>query len=198
MHQPHRQVHRIFYAVTFPRSVEEQIVDLIDQLRNEDDGAVRWTLAENLHMTLRFLGEVPTDIFKDARRMVSETPLPFPSTLRFGGINAFPSLRRPSVIVLDLEGKEEEDRKNLAALQSTTEKFARDLGLAPERREFHPHLTIGRVRRDRRISPGLRTALESIPVELPEVGVNHLILMESILSREGATYRVVEKTLLSL
>ncbi len=166
---------------------------IIAELRSTDNGTVRWTPPENLHLTLRFLGELPTGTFREARQLLTEREMPSRCRLRFTGIDAFPSLRKPQVIVLGLEGITQRDQTELLQLQSLCEAFARELGLEPEDRTFRPHLTLGRVRRDRRIPEALRTALTSTRPELPQVEVEHLLLVESFLSREGARYRVAEK-----
>ncbi|MGE3799825.1 MAG: RNA 2',3'-cyclic phosphodiesterase [Candidatus Kapaibacterium sp.] len=193
MRQSNRSTHRAFYALTFPRSTEAAIANLIAELRAHDGGIVRWTPEENLHVTLRFLGELSTDTFRKARQVMKQTELPHTCHLRFGEINGLPSLSRPNVIVLDLEGVTEEDQKHLTDLQRTTESFARTIGLPPEERAFRPHVTLGRVRRDQQISESLHSAVENLHPVIPEVEISDLVLIESFLSREGARYRVAEK-----
>ncbi|MCB0711375.1 MAG: RNA 2',3'-cyclic phosphodiesterase [Ignavibacteriae bacterium] len=197
MRQSNRSTHRAFYALTFPRSTEAAIANVIAELCPHDNKIVRWTPERNLHVTLRFLGELPTNIFREARQVMKQTELPHTCHLHFKGINGLPSLSRPNVIVLDLEGVTEEDQTQIASLQLLTESFAQTIGLKQEERAFRPHVTLGRVRRDQQISESLRSAIKNLHIVIPEVEIRDLVLIESFLSREGAEYRIAEKCSLS-
>ncbi|MCE2503639.1 MAG: RNA 2',3'-cyclic phosphodiesterase [Chlorobi bacterium] len=193
MQSSREPVHRCFYGITFPHAVNVAVSGLIANLERHDHGAVRWTPPANLHLTLRFLGELERRRFSEARQVMIDATLPPPFTLGFGPTNAFPSLRKPRVLVLDLEERADTSLNALQALQTLTESFARALGLEPEERSFRPHLTLGRVRRGEELSLGLRKVLETMTVDIPDAKVDQLLLIESKMSREGAKYRIVEK-----
>lgn len=193
MRQSSESTHRSFYALTFPGEINESVVDLITSLRSHDNGSVHWTPPHNLHLTLRFLGSLDTARFRKAGQLMAEPGVPSSFILTFGRVNAFPSLRKARVLVLELAGKEEQDQKAFKALQSLTESFARELGLEPEDRRFRPHLTLGRVRRTRTIPQPLRNACEDIAPAIPDTRIDRFLLMESFLSNEGARYRIAEK-----
>src|SRR5690242_6423167 len=98
-----------------------------------------------MHLTLRFLGDTSSDevpaIGQAMRGALGERP---PIALHLAQIGAFPSLQRPSVVWAGVGG----DTSALAQAQSDLEQSLAALGIAREVRPFHPHLTLGRVRRD--------------------------------------------------
>lgn len=106
-------------------------------------GAPRWTAPDRWHVTLLFLGAVPSDclpaLVSAAARAVEAAP---PMTLRLAGGGRFGSLRRPQVAWAGVEG----DVAPLGALAGRLAGAARSLGLPVEERPFRPHLTLGRWR----------------------------------------------------
>jgi 2'-5' RNA ligase len=105
--------------------------------------SVRWVAPENIHLTIKFYGDVPAERVPEleaglARAAASARPI----MLAVQGLGVFPNLLRPQVIWVGLEG----DRLPLQALVAAVEAEAEMLGFPPEAREFTPHLTLGRVR----------------------------------------------------
>lgn len=150
---------------------------------------VSWVKPENLHITLKFLGEV-----EEARLPVlSETiasslrgTSPFP--LALGGLGAFPDLRFPRVIWIGVK----RGAKELSALQARLEEGLQRIGFSPEDRPFSPHLTLGRVR-----SPRGRGALveDLKALEIPILGemiLESVDLMRSQLHPTGAIYTIIQ------
>lgn len=186
------KLHRCFYALPFPPQVNRAVSGLIADLRRYDNGTVRWTPPQNLHLTLRFLGELSEQEFNDAQNSLRD--LSFGSLhLKIGGIDGFPSRRNPSVLVLAVEGSTPEDHRKLLHLQHETEEIARRIGLEPEGRPFRPHITLGRVNRGRPVPAALRNALsDATPDSFGEIEgrIESLRLMESTLKPTGAEYRV--------
>jgi len=122
---------------------------LLDELEKEQRRlkleGVRWTRRDQIHLTLKFLGDIPASAVGDleaairrACQGVSEGPL----HLTLEGLGCFPTPQRPSVVWVGVGG----DVDALAALQAAIEKETAGLSEHGEKREFHPHLTIGRVR----------------------------------------------------
>lgn len=189
-------LHRCFVALPVPDSLRQTLIGTIDSLRRDDSGShpvVRWTPSANLHMTLRFFGEIDESRFMRARQWVDDLDFSAELHLTLGDIDGFPSLKAPSVLVVGLHGTTDSDRRLLEHIQRMTEEFAVDLGLQPEQRQFKPHITIGRVRRGARLSDSLRSGLsECTPKEFgPTAGrSDRLQLMESRLTPSGARYSV--------
>lgn len=149
--------------------------------------AVRWVRPESYHVTLRFLGDTPAervpDLIAHARRELEGRD---PCELHLGTLHAFPSSRRPRVVVLDVEPAEP-----LAALAAATERAATAAGFAPETRTFRPHLTLGRVRPGRRPAPVGIEACDPSPF-----AVDAVVLFRSEVARDGAHYHPVARILL--
>jgi 2'-5' RNA ligase len=145
---------------------------------------VRWVPAENLHVTLRFLGQVERARLPELTAAARAAAAPLaPFELALGSARAFPSPRQPRVVALELEPE-----APLAALAAALEGAAVALGFAPEARRFRAHLTLGRSR-------GARFALDLADAS-PEPArwrVREAVLFESELRPEGARHRALER-----
>ncbi len=132
---------RSFIAIDFPDSIQAKLDEVIQMLREKNADTVRWVPAQNIHLTLKFLGDIsPANLQMLCKILTAEARRHEPFTVQVGGIGAFPSIRRPRVIWIGVEGN-----ATLDALQNGVESETRRLGYAPEERAFSPHLTLGRV-----------------------------------------------------
>ena len=180
---------RCFAAVSLPAPLLAEAVAVLAELRVAVTG-VKWVRPDALHATLKFFGEIPEAELPplvDALRRAARTAHPAPISLV--GAGTFPPRGAPRVVWL---GMEDADGK-LAALHATVDRAAESRGFAPERRRFHPHLTLGRVRRGQR-PQGLPAALE--PLRSRRFGactIGALTLFRSELLPDGARYRVIER-----
>lgn len=150
------------------------------------DHLVRWVVPEQLHLTLKFFGniaaaEVP--MLVDALGQSARTVRPFKLSLE--NIGGFPSVRRPNVIWIGLGGELEW----LTALQRSLDERTAGVGSHAETRAFKPHLTIGRARRrDSDVRP-VGSAIQQVQFATPlEWTVSALHLVQSKLSPKGSTY----------
>ena len=171
-------MHRLFVAIRPPEPIRDLLVDAMDQSAD-----FRWQDDEQLHITLRFVGEVErpaADDLADALGLIRAPPL----ELRIAGVGRFEQ-RNSGALWAGVEPK-----PPLAALAATVERACQSIGLAPERRAFHPHITLARWkgRRTREVHGFLerRAGLAS-----PPFAVDRFILFESRLSRHGAHYEEV-------
>ena len=150
--------------------------------------SLRWVRPENLHLTLRFLGDVEPVVVTALRATLSPAVRdcwPFTYRLRSGG--CFPSAKRPRVVWIGVDPVPEE----MLHLHRVVETVVGEHGLSSERRVFHPHLTIARVKTPDRGVAAFVAELEGRDFGETEVG--ELALFESRLSPRGATYRAVER-----
>ena len=150
---------RLFVAVELPAGAKEGLAAAVGQLRGLMPAGVRWVNPAGIHLTLKFLGEVdgglaPPLLAALQREMAGVDKTPFP--LRLDGLGVFPNRREPRVIWAGVGG----DLETLGAVQRRVETAAVSLGLARERREFRPHLTLGRVRD--RVLPAARREMVSV------------------------------------
>ncbi len=151
------------------------------------DKAVRWVEPHNIHLTLKFLGEVADARIMpicDAVRRAAEGTGPF--ELDVAGLGCFPPQGRANVVWAGLAG----DLAPLRTLVERLETQMHGLGFERERRPFAPHLTIGRVR-DARQSPALRAAVEKLSIAAGRSAVQRIVLFDSLLTERGPVYSAV-------
>ena len=169
---------RLFIALRPPESVRDLLIDTMEAL----DGA-RWQDDEQLHLTLRFVGEIDRHQAEDVADALSLVPMqPFDVVL--SGVGHFERKGRPHAIWARAEPSPE-----LSALRGDVERACRSAGLAPETRAFHPHVTIAR----------LNSHTAPIGAWLARHGTLRASwraakfgLFESHLSRSGARYELIE------
>lgn len=180
---------RSFVAIKLNDQVREELRETQELLKSRGlADQVRWVRPEGIHVTLKFLGNIPVDRVNEivvAIRQASEGIGPF--SVSFGGLGCFPSTSRPNVIWIGVLG----DTKTLVRLQSKIEDRLTVLGFPPEKRKYTPHLTLGRV--GRHVSSQERGLLGGIiqtecTDALSEMKVHEVSLMKSVLSPAGAKY----------
>lgn len=178
---------RAFVAVNLPPEHRRDIAAAVAPLLRSEL-PVRWVEPDAYHLTLKFLGTVAAGAVEPvaaALRTLAVRHAPF--TLRVRGAGAFPDPRRPGVLWLGVAPD-----APLLALQQAVEQGIAPLGFPTEARPFHPHITLGRTRRDAR--PG---ALRSAEALLGDVAYQAIIpietvdLMQSHTSPRGARYERV-------
>lgn len=181
---------RAFIAIDLPDHIRHGLGEQIRRLRQAmPDTPIRWVRPEAIHLTLRFLGDTDLELvagLKQGLASLGRANGGFP--IKVGGIGCFPNGRRPRVVWIGVEEK----TGALTELQRSVEAFCRELGYPPERREFSPHLTLGRVRRGGETQTGVKLGrfIEmDRSTSLGEAPVEEVILFESLLRPEGAVYR---------
>lgn len=173
---------RAFIAVALSAANRDEVVAWIQAVRRPQDG-IRWIAPENLHITMRFIGDMDRARIPALLAALEERAGSTPSfPVDWTRLAPFPNARRPAVMALYPRADEE-----LGALARLAERAVRSVRLPRERRQFHAHLTVGRFRR--RGAP---------PVELPDqdggpvrTKVGALTLFESDLQPRGAVYRAL-------
>lgn len=179
------QALRCFVAVPIAAQVAHGLARVQDELRVAVPRGVRWERPSNLHLTLKFLGDVSVDLLPRVTEVVARAAeAAGTSRVRPEAVDAFPNAARPRVLVLCLA--DAEGALN-AAVRVLEEGFA-ELGFAREQRAFRPHLTLGRVERDARLGD-LGPILHEVRCgDAPAIPVDSLVLYQSDLSPRGATY----------
>ena len=185
---------RSFIAIELPAEVTTKLEQIQNILKSPRYDFVKWVPASNIHITLKFLGNIrPTKIDDVVAVMdrISRTYSPF--ELEIGDIGAFPNLNNPRVLWIGVDG----DIDKLRALQTSLEDGLAGVGFAKELRAFTPHLTLARLREH--ISPADRREFrELIMTKSPRVShrflVTALSLMRSQLQSSGAVYTRIAET----
>lgn len=180
---------RAFIALELPRVTHDALGDLQARLKQEAPReSVRWVKPDNIHLTLKFLGQVPTaridTISLALKRAVADLHV-FPYEIM--GAGCFPDTTRPRVIWVGVD----EPTGALQTLQRTVESAIAPLGYPTESRAFQPHLTIGRTTRD--VKPAdlhrLGDLVASMKVGLlGHVHADEVVLFKSELSPGGSKY----------
>ena len=136
---------RTFIAIELEPPLLDALERVQTQLRQGEGGrAGRWVKRDNIHLTLKFLGDVPVGQLESLHQAVARACEGFsPFVLTVTDLDCLPSLRRPRVICVDVQ----EETGQLVRLQQAVERELNLLGFPAERRRFKPHLTLGRVRR---------------------------------------------------
>jgi len=183
---------RSFIALDLPLVVKNEIEKLIAELR-QSKPAVTWVKADRLHLTIKFLGNVPAesmDEIKAALRDVASRSAAF--RLQPSGCGAFPSLKQMRVIWAGLKG----DQQQLIALQTNVEAVLAPLGFAPEGRPFRAHLTLGRVKGPREMNSLQKALLARQNFQAEAFDVTELVLYKSDLRPEGPLYTPLFRAIL--
>ena len=182
---------RAFIAIELPDEIRKQLEPIENQIQAKAGiaarKAVRWVPVTNMHLTLKFLGEVSTGNVQTLARMLQTEAARHPAfDFTVGGLGAFPNIRRPRVIWVGSEAPGE-----LAHLQKAIEAETRALGYPAEDRPFSPHLTLGRVAQNARpdeVSQVAKALGEMTVGSLGTVKVTTLHLFRSDLHPSGAVY----------
>ena len=179
---------RAFIAIEIPSGIQSVIDQQTASLRTSADSSlVRWVNTCNLHLTLKFLGDVSTNNLPFLTQMMTnEASKVAAFEVEVGRLGSFPNAKRPRVIWIGIQAP-----AVLETLQRALEAGAGRLGYTPENRPFSPHLTIGRVRPNLAVPDQrrLQRALESQAVgRLGAAKVDAVLLIKSELRPEGSRY----------
>ena len=172
---------RLFVAVYPPPEIRDK---LIRSARDLPTDAFRLTAPERVHLTLKFLGEIPPEALPritSALEPLGDAAEPFEAAI--AGFGVFPSARRARILWAGIE----EGAEAFRALANTVETLLEPEGLPPEGRPFVPHLTLGRARRPARFDPG------HTPLPEERFAVRKADLVQSEHGGSGVVYSTLEE-----
>lgn len=186
-----QQVIRAFIAIELPGEIRGKLNDIQNKAQVQIGAAfkkaVRWVPCENIHLTIKFLGDVPTANLSAIQKILSsEASHHPPFFLNIGGIGAFPNMRRPRVIWAGCETP-----PVLADLHKAIDAETHKLGYPSDDRPFSAHLTLGRISQSATPEEvgGVSQALGKMSVEsLGTFRVDRFHLFQSDLRPSGAVY----------
>ena len=181
---------RVFCAIALPRDLHERLTTHTNRIRDTvPDARASWSRADNIHLTLKFLGDVSlpkVEKLSEAASRSVEDFAPFKIVLEQTGL--FPAHGSPRVLwigVNDLEGK-------LGELHARLEDETAKSGFQKEPRPFHPHLTLARLRKPQHART-LGSAHKAIEFEPAEIVVSELLVIRSELSSTGSHYTTISQ-----
>lgn len=176
---------RSFIACPLPENVIESLSAIQEELKKKRF-SVRWVNPENIHLTIKFLGDIQQDRVSDLSGCLNETAMQFrqfPVSLK--GLGVFPTIRRPGVIWAGIGGNVE----GLMEMQKQVEAVLAEMGFPKEEKKFKAHLTLGRIKE--RIDPkALLKAFEECEAldAQQDFLLDRLVLYRSRLTPGGAIY----------
>lgn len=180
---------RSFIALKLSAETMTSLADLVGRLRGQA-GRISWVDPDKLHLTLKFLGHLPSNKLEEANRALS---LIAAETIPFGysveSLGCFPNLRSPRVIWTGLQG----NLQALSELQNKIDKGMEWLGFERDRQGFKPHITIGRVKgttNNAYLEGQMKDARDEF---FGEEWVDRFYLLKSDLKPSGAEYSVIRE-----
>lgn len=179
---------RSFIAIELPEEFKSGLLRLQAELKSAVYTFVKWVAPEGIHLTLKFLGNIPSPkVDEIARAMERAIEGATPFRLETTELGAFPNLKRPNVFWLGVGG----DLDSLATVQKRIDDVLEPMGFTREKRAFTPHLTLARVREN--ASPQNRRDFGELIAKTRfdikyVVEVNSICLMRSQLLPGGAVY----------
>lgn len=171
-------MHRLFVAIRPPGPIRDLLIDAMD-----DAPTLRWVGEDNLHLTLRFIGEVDRPMAEDIARSLDSIRAPA-FALRIASVGRFDQ-RGGGAVWAGVEPKEA-----VAALATKVDRACVIAGLEPERRAFHPHVTLARFRNSAE-AEAADFVRRNASLSSPPFAVSAFHLYESRLSRHGPQYDLV-------
>ena len=177
---------RSFIAIELSEAAKSALAGLQQELK-KCGADIRWVKAENIHLTLKFLGNIEDEIVDDVLRIIEGICKKLRVfDLDIKGTGAFPNLRSPRVLWVGVNSN-----ADIAALQNEIEAGMSSLGFARENRKFTPHLTLGRFRSSQCKGPLLKKVELFKNRKYGLINVRAVALMRSDLSPSGARHSVI-------
>ena len=179
---------RSFIAINIPAKIRNKLEKIQDDLK-KSNAALQLVRPKNIHITLKFLGNVPVENINDIQYAINESVSGFRIfSVSFEKIGVFPNPEYPRVIWVGIEKGVEE----LSLLNTKIENSLSKFSLHQENRRFQPHLTIARVRSDKS-RKRLSSILEKLEdIEAGKMLAKEICLMESILKPQGAQHNILK------
>ena len=179
---------RSFIAIEFPPEIIKKLHKVSKYFKSQTpEKSLKWVEPENLHLTLKFLGEIAADQLDEVKAALISSLKDQPSfEIEIKGMGMYPNPRHPRVIWLGISGE-----NGIKKVHAIIDRELAPLGFEPERRGFSPHLTLARVRpqTDRDTVEKIGTTLSQFNVDsLGKVSVENIHLFQSKLTPQGPIY----------
>lgn len=184
---------RTFIAIELDGVSRHTLSSFIDEVKKAIRGNINWTKIENLHFTLKFLGEISNTQIEEVSNIINKITIRHtPFEAKVTGIGFFPAIKRPRIIWAGIsDGKE-----NMLKIANDIESSIEHLGFKKENREFTAHLTIARVR-DYHIKIDHKILDALSKEDICTFKVDHITLFKSELLPSGPVYSILKEFPLS-
>jgi 2'-5' RNA ligase len=184
---------RTFIAIELPKNIKDALASLQEQLK-VSGADVKWVAPENIHLTLKFLGEIDDTKLNKVIKILEDTAVDkTPFQIRISSIGAFPKINFPRVIWAGIDKGDNETKEIAKELE---ERIAK-IGIPKEGRAFSSHITIGRLRstlnREKLIKDLGMMSYNFGDKNLAEFGVTKITLLKSTLTPGGPIYEILKE-----
>lgn len=172
---------RFFVGIELPQELQQELFSIAKESQLK---AARWIKSENLHLTLKFLGNCREEKEKDIIKALREATTGVEAfSFKLNGLGGFPSEKRARILWVGLATAQ----KKAASLQEKLEDALSKIGFEKEKRSFHSHITLARLKVPQDIRPLISSVDTSFFTKIP-VQVDKVVLFESHLKPTGAVY----------
>jgi 2'-5' RNA ligase len=176
---------RAFLAIDPPEEIFSEIINIQERLRKAIQGDIRWVRPEGIHLTLKFFGYVyESDIANISHVVKNNVAKTKALMLNVRSVGAFPSVTRPRVLWLGIDG----DTETLINLQMEIDAGLQDYGFKKEDRPFRPHLTLARIKEYKGLTGLAETVKKNEDYIAGSFTAGGLTLFKSDLKPTGAIY----------
>lgn len=179
---------RSFIAIKLPAPIAGFACNVADTLKAQGINA-RWVKSKNIHLTVKFLGDVPIDDIERINHAVSQAVGSIsPMTLFLRGVGVFPGIKRARVIWTGLGG----DTDRILQLHQQIDERLYELGFPKEKKRFRAHLTLGRFKRPNDPECLLASLKKTSDVRSDPFLCDSIVHMKSDLQKQGPVYTPLE------
>ena len=174
---------RCFIAIEMSDTIKKEIGKLLDIMQKHDVD-IKWVAPENIHLTLKFLGNTPDGLLPDVHESLLKILSSYnPFYIKIYGTGVFPNRKYPRVIWIGIN-----DSEILNKMKGDIEQAMGLLGFQKEDKVFTPHLTLGRVRSSKGVMNIVNELDNYRTMEFGMLHVDHIKLMKSELKQKGAVH----------
>ena len=190
---------RLFIALPLSADVRRYLGSIISDLKTENS-PTRWVRSDNIHLTLRFLGDTPDKLVTDLCKLLDDVAKNHTTiNSNIVSLGAFPNLIRPRVIWAGLEDEQngqagQDGIAQLVTLAKSVEDGVRTLGFDPENRPFRPHLTLARIK-EHRDTGDISESVGRYSFSKIQLNLDRIILFKSTLTSKGPIYEALHTAL---
>lgn len=184
---------RTFVAIDLSSEVTEGLKALQNKLINECAGKIAWVKPENIHLTLKFLGEIEEDRWQQIFLSLKEVTSRYsPFNVFVKGLGCFPSIENPRVVWAGIACEGDE----LFSLQKDVDMCLNKFGFPEDKRKYHAHLTLGRIKVLKERMRWKEIVKSFQDVEVGTLNIEKIVLFKSTLKPAGAVYTVLGEAFL--
>lgn len=174
---------RLFIAIPLPKEIKDYIYDLEKEI-NSNYAKIRWVHKKNLHLTLKFIGDISEDKAIELENRLNNIKFN-PFNVRINKLGTFPNMNNPNVIWVDFEPD-----NDLLKLQQSVDEEILDLFPSSEQK-FINHVTLGRVKLIKKKNEFIKL-LNSVEIKHLEFKIDSFSLIKSELTKDGPIYRIIK------